>query len=137
MSFFCCALSQQLLEDSRRRHWSFRHTDAGSSIYCIGQRGRRRNDRYLSNSPYSERMPGVGNLDYYCLDQRQIEARGHPVVEQSGISEDALVVVEILLVEPPSDSLRSATLHLALDVPRVNRLAGVLADRAAKDLNLA
>src|SRR5260370_19444799 len=82
-------------------------------------------------------MPGVGFLDDDGFDHRQVEASRHPVVEESGVPQRALVVVKIFFVERPAESLHGATLHLSFDVARMNRLARVLRDGASQDLYFA
>ena len=47
------------------------------------------------------------------------------------------VVVDVFLVKRPAQTLRGAALHLAFDVARMNRLAGVLRNGAAQDLDFA
>ena len=49
----------------------------------------------------------------------------------------AVGIVEVFLVECPTNALYRAALHLALHVRRVNRPASVLDDRKAQDLDLA
>src|SRR5215469_16090518 len=82
-------------------------------------------------------MTGIRYFHYDRFDHRQVKARGHAIVEQSCVPQDPTVVVEILLVEAPSDPLRRSALHLALYVARMNRLAGILGDRAAEHLDFA
>ena len=70
------------------------------------------------------------------FDHRQVEAGRHPIVEQPDIAQHALGVVEVFLVERPSEALRGATLHLAFDVAGMNRLAGVLRNGARRTCTL-
>ena len=46
--------------------------------------------------------------DHDRLDERRIERRGHPVVEEAGVQEMPLVVVEVLLAKRPADALNRA-----------------------------
>src|SRR5258708_25107893 len=82
-------------------------------------------------------MPGVCFLDDDGFDHRQVEAGGHAIVEKSGVTQRALVVVKIFFVERPSESLRGAALHLTFDVARMNRLAGILRNGASENLDFA
>src|SRR5271156_2801806 len=82
-------------------------------------------------------MAGVRFLDEDGFDHRQVEAGRHPVVEETEVTQRALVVVKIFFVQRPAESLRGAALHLSLDVARMNRLAGILRDGASQDLHLA
>src|SRR5262249_1754002 len=111
--------------------------DAGSTIDRIGQGRRGWNDRSLADPSHAQRMSRVGNLHDRGLDQWQVEGGRHPVIEQSGVTQYALVIVKVFFVEAPADSLRGAALHLPFNVARVDRLADVLCDGAPQDLNLA
>src|SRR4029077_5312412 len=71
------------------------------------------------------------------FDHRQVEAGRDPGIEQTPVTQDALTFVEVLLVERPADPLHGATLHLAFDVARMDRLAGVLGYRGPQNLDLA
>ena len=49
----------------------------------------------------------------------------------------AALGVVILLVQPPADALHASALHLALDVARVDGLAGILCNRESQYVHLA
>src|SRR6266852_4563708 len=82
-------------------------------------------------------MARVRHLDNYRLDHRQVETRRHPVIEKARVTQDALFVVEIFLVQGPSDSLSHTALHLPFDVARMDGAPGVLRYRGAQYLHLA
>src|SRR5216683_3293875 len=71
------------------------------------------------------------------LDHRQVETRRHPVIEKARVTQDALFVVEIFLVQGPSDSLSHTALHLPFDVARMDGAPRVLRYRGAQYLHLA
>ena len=80
-------------------------------------------------------MSRVRDFDQDCLDLRQVETRGHPVIEQAGIKQGAFFVVAIFFVESPSDSLSDAALRLPFGVTRMNRPSDILGYSASQDLN--
>src|SRR6266566_9960743 len=82
-------------------------------------------------------MAGVRFLDDARFDHRQVETGRHPVVEESAVTQRTLVVVEVFLVERPAEALHRSTLHLTLDVARMNRLAGILRDGDSEQMNFA
>ena len=83
------------------------------------------------------RTARVGHFHQHALDHRQVQSRGHAVVEEGGIGHGAVGVVEIALGEGPADPLDHATLDLALHVAGVDRLAHVLNGGVAQDPDLA
>ena len=66
-------------------------------------------------------VAGVRDFHQHRFDHRQIRGDRHPVVEESRILEAALVVVDVLLVQGPSDALGRPSLDLPLDIARVDR----------------
>ena len=97
----------------------------------------RRDDRHLADAADAVGVSGVRDLDDDRIDHRQVERRGHAVVEQAGVLEVAGVVVVVLLVQRHADALGDAALHLAFDVGRVDRGTGVLDGGVAEDIDLA
>ena len=82
-------------------------------------------------------MTGISDLDDLSFDHRQIQAGRHAIIEQAKIAQVALAVVDVFLVERPSEPLCASALHLTFDVARMNCPAGVLGDGAAQNLTLA
>jgi hypothetical protein len=68
----------------------------------------------------------VRHLDQDRLDHRHVGGDRHPVVEEPGIIEPALRVVDLLFVERPADALRNAAPDLAFDIGRMDRAANTL-----------
>src|SRR5215510_950021 len=129
----------RLLEDglkhTRRRH---RHMVQPRPSRCsngVGDSRERRHDRRLADAAHTIRMAWVRRLDDHCIDHRHVGRDGDSVVEEPRVLEPTVCAIDILLVERPSDTLHGATLHLALDVAWMHRLARVLHDRIAHDLD--
>ena len=103
----------------------------------VGHRRRRRHDRRLAHAPHAIGMGRIGHLDDDRVDHRQVERRGHAVVEVAGVLHVSLAVEHVLFVQRPADPLHGPPLHLAFDVAGMNRLAGILNGRVAQDRHLA
>jgi len=71
------------------------------------------------------------------LDHRHVGRDRHPVVEEAGVVEPAIAIVDVFLVERPADAPRDAALDLALDIGVVDRLADILRCDKAQDRHLA
>ena len=82
-------------------------------------------------------MARVGYLDDHCVDHRQVQAGGHPVVQEAGVFHLPLVVKVVFFVQGPTDALDHAALHLAFHVAGVDGLAGVLDGGVVEDGHLA
>ena len=61
-------------------------------------------------------MAGVGHLDQHRVDHPQVGGRRHPAVEEPGVIEPAVLVVDVFPVERPVDPLDDPALDLALDI---------------------
>src|SRR5258708_39562042 len=85
----------------------------------VRNRRHRWHDSDLADTANSQRMARVRYLDNYRLDHRQGETRRHPVIQKARVTQDALFVVEIFLVQGPSGSLSHTALHLPFHVARV------------------
>src|SRR5947207_139006 len=81
-------------------------------------------------------MAWVRVLDHHRFDHRQIGGDRDPVIEEAGVIETPVLVVDVFLVERPPDPLRDAALDLALDIARVNGAADVLHRSVAQYLDL-
>src|SRR5215510_13232145 len=136
-----CALGQlsrlRLLEDGLKHAWRrHRHVVQPCPSRCsngVGDSRERRHDRCLSNAAHTIRMAGVRRLDDHCIDHRHVGRDRDSVVEEPRVLEPTVCAIDILLVERPTDTLHGATLHLALDVAWMHRLARILHDRIAQD----
>src|SRR5438067_2344203 len=82
-------------------------------------------------------MIGMGHLNNVSFDQWQVEAGRYAIIKKAGVPHTTLLVIEIFLVESPSEPLRGATLHLPLDIAGMQRLADVLGYAGSQDLNFA
>ena len=71
------------------------------------------------------------------LEHRQVQRSRHPVIQEAEVRHRAVVVHEVLFVERPADALSGATLHLVLNVSRVDRLASILEHAVAHHIGLA
>ena len=78
-------------------------------------------------------MARVGHFDQHRLDHRHVRGDGHAVIQEPGVLHLALVVVDVFLVQRPTDALRRAALDLAFDVAGVDRLADILDRGVALD----
>src|SRR5262245_56054105 len=129
----------RLLEDGLQHAWRrHRHVVQPCPSRCcngVGDSRERRHDRRLADAAHTIRMAWVRRLDDHCIDHRHVGRDGNSVVEEPRVLEPTIRAVDILLVERPSDTLHGATLHLALDVAWMHRLACVLHDRIAHDLD--
>ena len=99
--------------------------------------GRRSDDRRLAHAAHAVRMGRIRHLDDDRVDHRQVQRRGHAIVEIAGVQHPVLVVEEVFLVQRPADALHAPALHLPFDVAGMDRLAGVLHGRVAQDRDLA
>src|SRR5215469_16349783 len=102
----------------------------------IGYRGKWRDNRDLTYTTDADRMARSRHLNDTCFDQREIEAGRHSIIEEASVPQNPSIVVKVLLVQRPANSLRCSTLHLTFNVTRMNRLADVLGDGCSEDLNL-
>ena len=71
-------------------------------------------------------MTRVWHLHNDGVYHRQVQARRHAVIEEAGVHHRPVGAHRILFVQRPADSLDAPSLHLALDVARVNCLACIL-----------
>src|SRR5690348_2079892 len=82
-------------------------------------------------------MVRIGHLDHDRLDLRQVQTRRHPVIKQSAVTKQSLLVVEVLLIKGPADALRHSPLQLPLDVTWMKCAARILRDRTSQNLHFA
>ena len=59
---------------------------------------------------------GFRHIDEDRLDYRHVGSDRHAVIEEAGVIEPAVPVVDVLLVEGPADALWDAALDLPLDI---------------------
>ena len=81
--------------------------------------------------------PGLGNLHDDRIDHGKVQSGGHPVVQEAAVGKLTVVVVVVLLIEGPADTLGGATLQLAFDVAGVNGLTRILHRRVTQDFYFA
>ena len=92
----------------------------------VADRRARGHDRRLADDARPVR-PGLGrHLDDDRLDHRQVAAGQQPVVEQAGVGDPPVLVVDELLGQGHADALNGAALDLSLDRHRVDRQPSVL-----------
>src|SRR4051812_17299510 len=82
-------------------------------------------------------MLWIGHLDDLGADHRDIGRDRHAIIEEARILHAAVLAIAVFLIERPADALDGATLKLTFDLHRVNRLAGVLHDGIALDVDAA
>ena len=82
-------------------------------------------------------MVRVGHFDDDGFDVRQVGRHRDAVVQEAGVRKTAVIVVDVFLVEGPADTLGDTALHLAFDIARMDRLAGVLRHDEAQHRDLA
>src|SRR5262249_35806963 len=82
-------------------------------------------------------MAGIRYFNDDGVDQRDIEASWHSIVEEAGIAHLVLRIEKILFIERPANSLDRASLHLSLHIARMHGLARVLDGGVSEDGRLA
>ena len=115
----------------RRRHRQLLHPPADRIRDRDGCH--RRADTNLADTLHAVGMIPIRHLDHDRIDHRDIESHRHPVVEETRIAHPAVLVVDILLIQRPADPLHHPSLHLALDVARMDRPAGILGAHETQD----
>ena len=118
-------------------HRESQHSDARCVVNGVSDGRGRRDDVGFADTTDAKGLLLAGYLDDDGIDHGKVEAGRHPVVEEGGVHHHAVVAHVILFVQRPSDALGAATLHLALDVARVNGFARVLNDGEPQDVDLA
>src|SRR5258705_1494902 len=99
----------------------------------LGDRGHHRHQRYFADPLHALRMLRVRHFDHYRVEHRQGRTNRHAIVEEAGVIDLAVLVVDVFLVQRPADPLRNAALHLALDIARMDGAADVLHRGVADD----
>ena len=79
-------------------------------------------------------MVRIGNLQNDRVDHRQVGTDRDAIIEIAGILQPPVLAIDIFLIERPADALCGTALILALDIGRMDRLAGILDHRIADDL---
>ena len=97
----------------------------------------RRHNRDLAHAPNSQRMVGMGYLNYVSFDQWQVETGRDSIIEEARVAHTPLLIIEIFLVQRPAKALRGATLHLPFDIARMKGLADILGHAGAQNLDFA
>ena len=90
-----------------------------------------RHDRDLADAACAKRMPWVRHLDQDRVDHRQVGADRYAVVEEAGVLQAAVLVVDVFLIERPADALRHTALHLPLNIRGMYGPAHILDRRIA------
>src|SRR5262245_25521112 len=103
----------------------------------IGDGRHRWHDRRFADTAHAIGVPRVWHLDDHRVDHWQVGGHGHAVIEEAGVLQLAILAVDVLLVQRPADTLRHATLILALDVTGMDRPARILDGRVADHRDLA
>ena len=115
----------------RRRHRQIPHPQPRRVGNRVSNCRHRRDDRDLANPACAKRMPWVRHLDQDRVDHRQIGADRYTVVEEAGVLQAAVLVVDVFLIERPADALRHTALHLALNIRGMYGPAHILDRRIA------
>jgi len=79
----------------------------------------------------------MGYFNYVGFDEWEVETSRNPIVEEARITHATLLIVEVFLVQSPSEALGGSALHLPFDITRMKRLADVLRYASSQDLNFA
>ena len=82
-------------------------------------------------------MEGVWNLNNDRLNLRQVGRERDSIIQKPSVFHHAIVTVDVLLVERPSNALHGATLVLPFNVTWVNGFPRVLNRRVANDVGFA
>src|SRR5712691_8352958 len=127
----------QGLQDAARRHRELIHPDAYGVVNGVGDGGHGRHDGHLTHPSHAKRVGGIGHLDDHRIDHREVQTRGHAIVQEARIDHAAGLVVVILFIQSPADALHRPALHLILHIAGMNRLAGILDGGVAQDGDLA
>src|SRR5262245_36349658 len=115
----------QCLEHAAGVHGNLAETLASGVSYGVRERRQWRDDDDFANATDAERVARIRHFDDDRLDGGYVEGRGHAVIEEAGVEQAALLVVDELFVECPADALGGAALHLTFDVARVDGGAGI------------
>ena len=78
-------------------------------------------------------MQWIRHFDNHSVDKRQVRSYRNPVIQEPGVLQDTLFVIQILFIERPTNALHCTALHLPFHIVRVNRLACVLNRGIARD----
>ena len=93
------------LQHLRRRHRQAVEALAERLVDGVGDRGHHRDQRHFADALDALRVLRVRHLDHDGVDHRQVRTHRHAVVEEAGIIDLALLVVDVLLVQRPADAL--------------------------------
>src|SRR5262249_23695818 len=129
-------LLPQSLQDATRRQRESVHAHTYSVRNSVRHRCQGRNDGRFAHAPHPKGMIRIRHFHDHSIDHRQVQTRGHAIIQEARINHVALLIEEILFIERPADTLHRPTLDLPLDVARVDRLASVLHCRVTQDRDL-
>ena len=125
------------LQHSRRRQRQIRNPESQLVPDRIRHDRQSRHDRGLPHAAHAVRVERIRHLDDLGVDHWHVRRHRHPVVQEAGVLHDAVVVVDVFLVERPADSLHGTALYLALHVGRVDGPSRVLNRGEAQHVDLA
>src|SRR5262249_35781085 len=92
----------------------------------VGDGRHDRDQRHFADALHALRVLWIWHFDHDGVDHRQVRTHWHAIVEEAGVIDLALLVVDVFLVQRPADALADAALELALDIARMNGAADVL-----------
>ena len=82
-------------------------------------------------------MTRIRHFDQDCIDHRHVRGYRHAIVEEAGVLQASFLVVDVFLVQRPTDTLHRAALQLTFDIGRMNGGTDVLNRRIAQDFHKA
>src|SRR5215467_2054680 len=97
-----------------------RHTLARGVVNGIGNRCHWRHNGHLADSTHTIGVARIRHFHQDGVDHRQVERCRHAIIEEARIDHVAVVVVDKLFVQGPTDTLHNPTLDLAFDIARVD-----------------
>src|SRR5258708_38167303 len=125
-------LSLDHVQHLRRRHRQAVEALAERLVDGVGNGGHHRDQRHFADALDALRVFRVRHLDHDGVDHRQVRTHRHAVVEEAGVIDLALLVVDVFLVQRPADALADPALQLAFDIGGMYGAADVL-DRGVAD----
>src|SRR4029453_6388117 len=130
-------LLPQSLQDAAWRQRELVHAYTDGMRNGVRHRGQGWNDGRFAHAPHPKGMIRIRHFHDHGIDHRQVQTRGHAIIQEARIDHVALLIEEILFIERPADTLHRTTLDLTLHVARVDRLASVLHCSVTQNRDLA
>ena len=79
-------------------------------------------------------MIRIRDLDDHRVNHRQVRGNWHAIVEEAGVIQSTVLVINVLFVQRPADTLGGTAVDLSIDIARMDRPADILTCCKAQDL---